>query len=81
MIKELVRCLAAWTLLSNAAATAAENDADKEKFTFAVGAYDVFNYDSTALLTSREFAVGLALSPEDVLGLDSRQTVLRLEGT
>lgn len=81
MIKELVCCLTAWTLLSNAAATAAENDAGEEKFAFAVGAYDVFAYDSTALLTSRNVGVGLALSPEDVLGLDSRQTVLRLEGT
>ena len=81
MMKQLVGCLAACALLPNAAATAAESDAREGKFTFSVGAFDVLDYDSTALLTSRDFGAGLALSPEDVLGLDSRQTVLRLEGT
>lgn len=81
MIRGLVGCLAAWSLLSNSTVIAAEGDFSEDKFTLAVGAYDVFRYDSTALLTSRDFGVGLALSPEDLLGLDSRQTVLRLEGT
>jgi len=58
----------------------AEEDAD-EKFALSAGAYKVFRYESTALLTSRDFGLGVAFSPEDVLGLDSQQTVARLEGS
>ena len=81
MIRELVGCFAALAILSSPAVFAAEKEFTDEKFTLAIGAYGVFRYDSNALLTSRDFGVGLAFSPEDLLGLDSRQTVLRLEGT
>lgn len=81
MIRELVGCFAAFAILSSPAVFAAEKEFTDEKFTLAIGAYGVFRYDSNALLTSRDFGVGLAFSPEDLLGLDSRQTVLRLEGT
>ncbi len=81
MTRGLLGCAAACCLLSTAAVHAAEEDFGEDKFTLSVGAYDVFRYDSTALLTSREFGAGLALSPEDVLGLNSQQTVLRVEGT
>ena len=81
MIRELVGCFAGFAILSSPAVFAAEKEFTDEKFTLAIGAYGVFRYDSNALLTSRDFGVGLAFSPEDLLGLDSRQTVLRLEGT
>jgi len=81
MTRGLVGCAAACCLFSAVVVHAADADFGDERFTLAVGAYDVFRYDSTALLTSRDFGAGLALSPEDVLGLDSRQTVLRVEGT
>lgn len=80
LAKKLIGYLAASFMLSSTCLLAAENDRAEEKFTLAVGAYDVLNYNSGALLTTREVGVGLAFSPEDVLGLDSRQTVLRLEG-
>lgn len=67
-------------VLLHSTAFAVENERGDEKFTLSVGAYEVFRYDSTALLTNRDVGVGLAFSPEDLLGLDSRQTVLRLEG-
>lgn len=79
MIRRFVGCLSLFSVLS-VPAFATENDPFEEQFTLTVGAYKVFRYDSTALLASREFGVGLAFSPEDLLGLDSRQTVLRLEG-
>ena len=62
-------------------AASAEAQPPDERWTFAVGAYDVVRYDSTALLTSSDADVGLALVPENILGLDSRRTVLRLEGS
>lgn len=68
------------SVLLHSTAFAVENERGDEKFTLSVGAYEVFRYDSTALLTNRDVGVGLAFSPEDLLGLDSRQTVLRLEG-
>ena len=81
MTRGLFGCVAACCLLSAAAVHAAEEDFGEDRFTLSVGAYDVFRYDSIALLTSSEFGAGLALSPEDVLGLNSEQTVLRVEGT
>lgn len=52
-----------------------------ERFALAAGGYKVFRYNSSALLTDRETGLGLGFSPEDVLGLESRQTIARLAGS
>jgi hypothetical protein len=49
-----------------------------ERFALAAGGYKVFRYNSSALLTDRGTGLGLGFSPEDVLGLESRQTIARL---
>lgn len=52
-----------------------------ERFALGAGGYKVFRYNSSALLTDRDTGLGLGFSPEDVLGLESRQTIARLAGS
>jgi len=58
--------------------TGASADEPEERFTLSVGAYSVFRFDSSAMLTSRDFDLGVAFNPQNALGLDSTQTVLQL---
>ena len=51
-----------------------------DKFEFAAGGYAVFQYDSVVSLTETNVGVGISFSPRDTLGLDSEQTVFRLDG-
>lgn len=60
---------------------ASASDEPEERFTLSAGAYSVFRYESSALLTSRDFDLGVGLNPENVLGLDSTQTVLQLNAS
>ena len=55
-------------------------EAVPDKFKIALGSYKVFRYDSTISLTEPEIGAGITIIPEDTLGLDTRQTVLRLTG-
>ncbi len=40
----------------------------------------MFRYESTMSLTDPALGAGISIRPEDTLGVDSRQTVLRLDG-
>ena len=51
-----------------------------DKFRIALGGFTLVNYDSTVSLTEPELGAGILISPEDALGLETEQTVLRLEG-
>jgi len=55
-------------------------EAVPDKFNIALGGYTLVRYDSTMSLTEPELGAGISISPEDTLGLDTTQTVLRLTG-
>ena len=51
-----------------------------DKFRIALGSYAVVRYDSTMSLTDAELGAGISISPEDTLGVNTEQSVLRLDG-
>ncbi len=51
-----------------------------DKFRIALGGYFITGYDSAISLTDPDIGAGVAFSPEDTLGLDTRQNVFRLDG-
>ena len=51
-----------------------------DKFRIALGAYSIFRYDSLMSLTEANIGAGVSISPEDTLGLDTEQSVVRLDG-
>ena len=55
-------------------------DVVPDKFKIALGGYTLVRYDSAMSLTDPELGAGISISPEDTLGLDGTQTVLRLTG-
>lgn len=55
-------------------------DVVSDKFKIALGGYTLVRYDSTMSLTDPELGAGISISPEDTLGLETTQTVLRLTG-
>ena len=67
--------LASSSLLFSTPAAVASSESE-ERFTLSAGACSVIRYDSSALLTSRDFVLGVGLKPKNTLGLDSTQTVL-----
>lgn len=55
-------------------------EAVSDKFKIALGGYTLVRYDSTMSLTDPNLGAGISISPEDTLGLETTQTVLRLTG-
>lgn len=51
-----------------------------DKFNISIGGYSVFRSDAALSLTDPDLGAGISISPEDTLGLDTEQTVLRLTG-
>lgn len=51
-----------------------------DQFRIALGGYAVVRYDSVMSLTEPNLGAGISLSPEDTLGLNTEQSVLRLDG-
>lgn len=51
-----------------------------DNFRIALGSYVVGRYDSNISLTESTLGAGASISPEDTLGLDLEQTVIRLDG-
>ena len=70
----LVTMLVATTNLVHA------EEAVPDKFKIALGGYTLVRYDSAMSLTDPELGAGISISPEDTLGLETTQTVLRLTG-
>jgi hypothetical protein len=63
-------------LLGSAPALSDVND----KFEISAGGYVVYQYDSAVSLTATNIGAGISFSPRDTLGLDSEQTVFRMDG-
>ena len=55
-------------------------DSLPDTFSISIGGYSVYRYDGTMSLTDPDLGAGISISPEDTLGLDNEQTVLRLSG-
>ncbi len=51
-----------------------------EKIKISAGGFSVFKHNSSMSLTSSSVGLGVAFSPEDTLGWEREQTVLRLDG-
>ena len=51
-----------------------------DRFNISIGGYSVFRSDAALSLTDPDLAAGISISPEDTLGLDTEQAVLRLTG-
>ena len=51
-----------------------------DKFRFAFGGYALARFDSTISLTEPNLGAGISISPQDTLGLDVENQVLRIEG-
>lgn len=51
-----------------------------DKFRIALGSFAVVRYDATMSLTDADLGAGISISPEDTLGVQSEQSVLRLDG-
>ena len=51
-----------------------------DKFRISLGGFAVTRYDSIMSLTEPNFGAGISISPEDTLGLNTEQSVLRLDG-
>ncbi len=59
-------------------ARAEENKSDK--FTISLGGYTLTRYESEISLTDRNLGAGASISPADTLGMETEQTVFRLDG-
>jgi len=57
----------------------AEDDL-KDKFRISIGGYKILRYDSSVSLTDRDVGAGISFVPEDTLGWDTKQSVLRIDG-
>lgn len=51
-----------------------------DRFKIALGGYTLVRNDTTMSLTEPTLGVGISIDPEDTLGLETKQTVLRLDG-
>ena len=51
-----------------------------DKFRFAFGGYALARFDSTISLTEPNLGAGITISPQDTLGLDIENQVLRIDG-
>jgi len=59
-------------------AQAEEPQADK--FRLAIGGYALARYDSNISMSNPDLGVGISINPQDTLGIDTENTVLRIEG-
>ena len=55
-------------------------DVVPDKFKISIGGYSLIRNDATMSLTEPNLGVGISISPQDTLGLETEQTVLRLDG-
>jgi len=54
--------------------------AELDKFRLAIGGYALARYDSSISLTDPDLGAGISISPQDTLGIDIENTVLRIDG-
>lgn len=51
-----------------------------DRFKFSIGGFAITRYDSAISMTDPDLGAGISISPQDTLGLDFENTVLRIEG-
>ena len=78
--KKLITVLLALCSLLAVVNQARAEDSEPDKVKIALGGYALGRYDSTMSLTEPTLGAGISISPEDTLGVDTKQTVLRLDG-
>lgn len=52
----------------------------EDKFKLSLGGYTLSRYESEISLTDRDIGAGASISPADTLGMETEQTVFRLDG-
>jgi hypothetical protein len=72
--------LALMLLLQSGRLAFADVADEYDRFDLSAGGYVVYEYDSAVSLTATNAGIGISFSPRDTLGLDSEQTVFRLDG-
>ncbi|NNF95696.1 MAG: hypothetical protein HKM94_02065 [Halobacteria archaeon] len=60
--------------------TAQAEEFPPDKFKLSFGGYAIVRFDSSISLTEPNLGAGISISPQDTLGLDIDNTVLRIEG-
>ncbi|MFA9421603.1 MAG: hypothetical protein ACERLB_15740, partial [Gammaproteobacteria bacterium] len=55
-------------------------EAELDKFRFAIGGYAIARYDSSISLTDPDLGAGISIDPQNTLGINFESTVLRIEG-
>ena len=78
-IQSLAVIFGLWLLIS-APSLVHAIDKNQQKSRIAVGGYTLVNNDATISLTDANVGAGVSIDPEDALGVDSKQTVFRLDG-
>ena len=66
--------------LTTSAARAQDDGVVPDRFRIAVGRYAVSRYESTMSLSNPNLGVGVSIRPADTLGLQTEQSVLRVDG-
>jgi hypothetical protein len=79
MIKSTTIILGAFWLFTAAGSVCAE-EKKPDRFKISLGGYTLARNESEMSLTERTFGAGISISPEDTLGLETEQTVFRLDG-
>jgi hypothetical protein len=51
-----------------------------DKFRLAIGGYAIARYDSNISMSDPDLGTGISINPQDTLGIDTENTVLRIEG-
>jgi hypothetical protein len=71
--------IASVSLIALASQVQAE-EKEPDKFRFAIGGYALVKYDSNISMTDPDLGAGISINPQDTLGMDFENTVLRIEG-
>jgi len=58
----------------------ADEDTVVDSYRISLGGYTLSRYDSAMSLTDRGLGAGISISPEDTLGMNTEQSVIRLDG-
>lgn len=58
----------------------ADEDTAFDTYRISLGGYSLSRYDSAISLTDKDLGAGISISPEDTLGINTEQSVVRLDG-
>ncbi len=78
--KKLISAILAACSLPGLVSQAYAEEPLPDKFRIAFGGYALARFDSSISLTEPNLGAGISISPQDTLGIDIDNTVLRLEG-